>query len=103
MPSLSNIKKMDSHCHAALPPTITVSFGVTNAGFIEQVRGYLKDEDVLFESEEELHWGQYGYRLKLIVAAGLMHKYTPSFGVCSPVVLRTKVAQTLKTSVAGKG
>ncbi len=41
----------------ALPPTITVSFGVTDAGFIAQVRGHLKDEDVLFESEEELHSG----------------------------------------------
>jgi catechol 2,3-dioxygenase-like lactoylglutathione lyase family enzyme len=65
----------------ALPPTITVSFGVTNAGFIEQVRGYLKDEDVLFESEEELHWGQYGYRLKLIVAAGFDAQIHSGLGV----------------------
>ena len=49
----------------ALPPTITVSFGVTDTGFIEQVRGHVKDEDVLFESREELHWRQYGYGLRL--------------------------------------
>lgn len=53
----------------ALPPILTASFGVTDARFIQEVRSHVKDQDVLFESAEELYWKQYGYGIRLIVTA----------------------------------
>ncbi|BBH22862.1 hypothetical protein Back11_42070 [Paenibacillus baekrokdamisoli] len=53
----------------ALPPRGTISFGVTDASFIRQVRSHVEEQSILFESDEELHFRQYGYSIRLVVAA----------------------------------
>ncbi|CAG7643543.1 hypothetical protein PAESOLCIP111_04495 [Paenibacillus solanacearum] len=49
----------------ALPPNMTVTFGVSEASFIERVRASLQAHEVVAESDGELHLMKYGYRFRL--------------------------------------
>ncbi|MFC5650057.1 VOC family protein [Paenibacillus solisilvae] len=64
----------------AMPPRLTASFGVPDAGFIRQVRAHVAEQDIRLESAEELCWNQYGYGIRLVV--------TPGFDAQLPAVLQ---------------
>lgn len=51
----------------ALPPDMIVRFGVTVPSFIDRVRRAIPQKDIVSESDGELHFMMYGYRLALVL------------------------------------